>query len=73
MLSLLATDGPGLWRKLEELTDTLPLVAAGMREVLEPTGLRGAEGRSRAGAVAAALAHCAARGDAARWTRSARC
>jgi serine/threonine protein kinase/tetratricopeptide (TPR) repeat protein len=57
MLSLLATDGPGLWRKLEELTDTLPLVAAGMREVLEPTGLRGAEGRSRAGAVAAALAH----------------
>ena len=57
MLSLLATDGPGLWRKLEELLDSAPLVAAGMREVLEPTGLRGAESRSRAGAVAAALDH----------------
>jgi serine/threonine-protein kinase len=57
MLSLLDTDGPGLWRKHEELVDSAPLIAAGMREVLEPTGLRGAESRSRAGAVAAALDH----------------
>jgi tetratricopeptide (TPR) repeat protein len=57
MLSLLTTDGPGLWRKLEEIAEVFPLVSAGMREVLEPSGLRGTEGRSRAGAVAAALAY----------------
>jgi tetratricopeptide (TPR) repeat protein len=42
---------------VEDLGDSEPLVAAGMRELLEPSGLRGAEGRSRAGAVAAALGH----------------
>jgi serine/threonine-protein kinase len=57
LLSLLSTDGPGLWRLVEELEEDEPLIAAGMRELLEPSGLRGAEGVSRAGAVAAALGY----------------
>jgi eukaryotic-like serine/threonine-protein kinase len=57
VLSLLSTDGVGLARLADELRQRAPLVAAGMFELLEPTGLRGADGLSRAGAVAAALAH----------------
>lgn len=57
MLSLLATDAEGLRRLADDLRAREPLVAAGMDELLAPAGLRGAEGQSRAGAVAAALAH----------------
>jgi serine/threonine-protein kinase len=56
LLSLLACDVRGLSRMAEELAATEPLVSAGMFDVIEPAGLRGALGRSRSGAVAAALA-----------------
>src|SRR6185436_9043448 len=51
LLSLLGADDVELFRLAEELVESEPLVAAGMRELLEPSGLRGADGRSRAGAV----------------------
>ncbi|HEX4351467.1 MAG TPA: protein kinase, partial [Polyangiales bacterium] len=35
-----------------------PLVAAGLREVITPTGVLGASNESKVGAVACALAHC---------------
>jgi serine/threonine-protein kinase len=57
LLSLLGADDVELFRLAEELVDSEPLIAAGMRELLEPSGLRGADGRSRAGAVASALAY----------------
>ncbi len=57
LLSLLSIDEPGLSGLAQELEGADPLVAAGMRELLDPGGLRGTEGDSRAGAVAAALAH----------------
>jgi serine/threonine-protein kinase len=57
LLSLLGADDVELFRLAEELVESEPLVAAGMRELLEPSGLRGADGRSRAGAVACALAY----------------
>lgn len=55
----LALLGAGI-EELPSLADTHaaaePLVAAGLRELAEPAGLRGGESASRAGAVAAALA-----------------
>ncbi|MFI5308271.1 MAG: protein kinase [Polyangiales bacterium] len=57
LLSLLSTDEAGLRARADEVAEGEPLVAAGMRELLEPTGLRGSDGESRAGSVAAAFAH----------------
>jgi tetratricopeptide (TPR) repeat protein len=57
LLSLLGADEADLFRRSDELQESAPLVAAGMRELLDPSGLRGSEHHSRASAVAAALAH----------------
>ena len=57
LLSLLGVDEAGLKLRARELAEHHPLEAAGMREVLSPSGLRGAQGTSRAGGVAAALAY----------------
>jgi serine/threonine protein kinase len=53
--SLLDCDDDGLCARADELEAEEALVAAGLRELVAPAGLRGAEGGSRAGAVAAAL------------------
>lgn len=57
LLSLLSSDEADLFRRSDELQEPQPIVAAGMRELIDPTGLRGSDGRSRASAVAAALAY----------------
>jgi serine/threonine-protein kinase len=57
LLSLLSADEADLFRRSDELQESAPLVAAGMRELLDPSGLRGSDHNSRASAVAAALAH----------------
>ncbi|MGD8862252.1 MAG: protein kinase [Myxococcales bacterium] len=56
LLSLLGKDREALSELATSLEEDYPLVAAGMRELLSPAGLRGADGQSCAGAVAAALA-----------------
>jgi serine/threonine-protein kinase len=60
LMSLLGADEADLFRRSDDLANSEPLVAAGMRELLDPSGLRGSDNRSRAGAVAAALAHAIA-------------
>ena len=68
--SLLGIDQDGLPALRDRLLDQAPLVAAGLDELWEPVGLRGADGQSRAHAVAAAFEyalHAALQGsDAAR-------
>ncbi len=53
--SLHGIEGSALVKLAEEVALTEPLVAAGLRELQTPSGLRGSEHRSRAGAVAAAI------------------
>lgn len=53
--SLLSLDSDGLLALRDELMDVAPLVAAGIDELVQPAGLRGADGESRAPAVATAL------------------
>ncbi|MDH5671568.1 MAG: protein kinase [Myxococcales bacterium] len=55
--SLYRTDREGIVAHAAALDDSEPLLAAGLREVCEPRGLRGSGGQSLAGAVAAALGH----------------
>lgn len=54
---LLGTDDEALGRMATELAPAEPAVAAGLSELQRPSGMLGAEGKSRASAVAAALAH----------------
>jgi serine/threonine-protein kinase len=53
--SLHGIEGSALAKLADDLVGSDPLVAAGLRELQAPSGLRGSEQRSRAGAVAAAL------------------
>ncbi len=55
--SLLDDDDDALADRADELERDQPLIAAGLRELLVPSGLRGSDGASRAGAVAAALGY----------------
>lgn len=54
---LIQADDEGLRRMALDLASSEPTVSAGLSELERPTGMVGAEGKSRASAVAAALAH----------------
>lgn len=53
--ALLSVDDAGLLEIAEREAEALPLLAAGLREVLSPTGVVGARGEAKVGAVATAL------------------
>jgi serine/threonine-protein kinase len=57
VLSLLDCDADEFLVRAATLVTAEPLVSAGMSELIDPCGLRGSDGDSRAGAVAAALGY----------------
>lgn len=59
VLGLLGLDWAGLESLVKETPPADAMVAAGLSELVEPVGLRGAIGESRAGAVAVAMRYAA--------------
>ena len=64
--ALLDGDDAVLSREAEREAREQPLVAAGLRELINPTGVLGAAHESKVGAVACALAFCARKAQARR-------